>query len=81
MTHLKITSLRYDPFVDKLLRILCKTEKEFSICLQLVDGFNCLMYLVIQALQMKEKILQVHVTTRLLNAMRFLSLVWSKNNY
>lgn len=54
-TDLKITSLRYDPFVDELLGVLCKTQEKFSICFQLVDGFNCLMNLIIQALKMKNK--------------------------
>ena len=54
-TDLKITSLRYDPFVDELLGVLCKTQEKFSICFQLVDGFNCLVNLVIQALKINNK--------------------------
>ena len=48
--YLQISRLRNYPFVDKLLRIFGEAEEEFAIGFQLVDGFNRLVNLVIQAL-------------------------------
>lgn len=39
-THLEVSALGLQPVVDKALRISSKTQHEFSLRFQLVNGFN-----------------------------------------
>jgi hypothetical protein len=55
MIYLEISSLRYNPLVNELLRILSETQEELTISFQTVDGFHCLVNLVVQTLRNKEE--------------------------
>lgn len=52
ITYLQVSSLRHDPLMDELLRILCKAEEEFPVGFQLIDRVHCFVNLRVQPLNL-----------------------------
>lgn len=41
--YLQISALRLEPVLDEFLWVIAEAQHKVSLCLQLVDVFNCLM--------------------------------------